>query len=82
MLSEGRCQQFKLLLAVRRKGLPGCLHLISGMTASHTGVASPVSFKMSYTFNSSNQLKMAVRKDYEGSNLVLEKTYRLYYVSM
>ena len=64
------------------KGLPGCLHLISGMTASHAGVASPVSFKMSYTFNSSNQLKMAVRKDYEGSNLVLEKTYRLYYVSM
>lgn len=61
------------------KGLPGCSHLITEMSCRSGSTALPSSFKMSYTFDESGKMVQAVRKDYEGNSVIMERTYTLKY---
>jgi len=61
------------------KELPGCKHLIKGMTMKCGEIESPVSFTMDYKLNNGGQLIQATRKDYQKGELVLERVYKITY---
>ena len=61
------------------KELPGCKNLISGMKMKCGSVTLPQSFKVEYTFDSGGDILTATRKDYNDSELVLTRVYKLTY---
>ncbi len=62
------------------KGLPGCKHLISGMTLRYGDVAAPQSFRMTYTLDDEGRVMEAVRTDLDGTEELLVRKYRCTYL--
>lgn len=60
--------------------LPGCKHLITGMTMKSGNVTLPESFTVSYTFNDGGSIKTALRTDYSRGRKILERTYKYTYL--
>ncbi|MCQ2184264.1 MAG: hypothetical protein MJY62_02510 [Bacteroidales bacterium] len=61
------------------KSLPGSKHLITGMKVSHDGREYGVSFTVEYDLDSDGNVLTAVRTDYCGTTVALERTYTLIY---
>lgn len=62
------------------KELPGCRHLITGMTMKRGNVILPSSFTVSYTFNDNGSIKTATRTDFSRGAPVVERVYSFSYL--
>lgn len=62
------------------KELPGCAHLITGMTMKRGDVVLPESFTVEYEFNDNGSIKAATRTDYSCGEKVVERRYVISYL--
>ena len=61
------------------KGLPGCKHLISGMTSKCGNVSHRASFKVEYEIDEDGTIISAIRTDYTDDKAILVRKYMLFY---
>lgn len=62
------------------KELPGCKHLISGMSMKRGELTLPQSFTVDYTLNIDGDIETATRTDYNAGEAVLVRTYKFTYL--
>lgn len=60
--------------------LPGCSHLISGMTCRCGGVTLPESYDVTYVLNDNGSIRSAVRTDFSRGTKVSELRYEFSYL--